>query len=295
MIKLERPKKRIRINEVYNEEELNELARQLARAAAIVKLVCGVANNAAWLVMGEAMSYLKASPLYRHEAKHAFKLASQEIHSYENTLLTSRKNRMFHVADMSPDVRRKYRDGLTDREYYDFWKTIGGTAYNKTHPLVTSLQNKFRLSLIQHGVKNAVVIAWAMTAQAALNIAVEMYHRSIAQCYADYNISKAILNEVFGQFCLQSVADKWSRALMTLEPETTSYKLDSVEDRNIEMGIEQLVEAWGDATTLYRSMSETAGDTPEIFATKGYMKRSQAVIHDLEVETKRNMAQSHNN
>ena len=33
------------------EQQYNELTRKMASAAGVVKLICGVANNAAWLVV----------------------------------------------------------------------------------------------------------------------------------------------------------------------------------------------------------------------------------------------------
>ena len=127
-----------------------ELIDVLCQAAGYAKLVCGVGNNAAHMAMLDGYDHARRCKAYRHEIKRAFKMAIDEWHTYEKHLLHEQQFRMFHVADMPEEVRRKYGD-ITDREYYDYWSATGCTAYEKTRPLLTSLQNKYRKSLVRHG------------------------------------------------------------------------------------------------------------------------------------------------
>ena len=82
------------------EEQYNELARKMASAAGVVKLICGVANNAAWLVVLDAYDQARRCQRYRHEVKRAFKMAIEAWHDYERRLVHATENRMFHMADM---------------------------------------------------------------------------------------------------------------------------------------------------------------------------------------------------
>ena len=282
-----------------NDGQYNELTRKMANAAGVVKLICGVANNAAWQVVLHALTqingnqidpkdpegnrHLPPHPRYRHEVKRAFKLAIEAWNEYERRLVHATENRLFHMADMSEKVRKTYGD-ITDRQYYDFWASVGGPAYQKTRPLITSLWNKHRLSLLNHGVKDADKVAWVITAQAALELAEQLYEKAICECIDGYKLPERMVRGVFGQFSLKKVSERWRRALMLLAPET-EFELESTEKRNIEMGLTQLCEAWLDPTLLYNSTMESVEDYDEIFRTRGYQKKALREIAEVRNET----------
>jgi hypothetical protein len=191
---------------------------------------------------------------------------------------------MFHMDDMNEDVRRKYGN-ISDAEYYEFWKGVGAVAYTKTKPMITSLWNKYRVSLIQHNVRDAEHVAWVMTAQAALDLAGAMYESAMKECETGYGLSRKILDAVFGQFSLKTISKNWMRALLLLTPETEPIKLSDMEERNIDFGLRQLMEAWLDPELLYSSASGAVEDYNEIFATKGFVKKVQREIAEVKEET----------
>jgi hypothetical protein len=193
---------------------------------------------------------------------------------------------MFHLADMDEKTRRKYGD-ISDREYYDFWAAIGGPAYHETHPLVTSLWNKYRLSLQNNGVEHADKVAWVMTGQAALELAGTMYDMAIDECVTGYGLPRNLLEYVFGQFSMKAIAKEWYRAMMTLAPETEPVKPSELDEKNIDLGIRQLMEAWMDHDLLYRSTADTVADYDEVFSTKGHQKKVLREIADVREETQR--------
>ena len=269
-----------------------EIVKAVGNAAAIFKLVCGVGNNAAWVVMMEGYGHARRCKAFRkslpggHTVGWYFKKAINDFYSYERNLLTTQTNRMFHVADMSDDVRRKYGN-ISDAEYYEFWKGVGIVAYHKTKPLITSLVNKYRLSLLEHGVKDAEHVAWVMAAQAALDLAGAMYESAMKECENGLELHRNMLDEVFSQFSLKTISKDWMRALMLLAPETDPIKLSEVEERNIDLGLQQLMEAWLDPELLYSSASGAVDDFNEIFATKGFVKKVQREIAEVKAETLR--------
>ena len=267
-----------------------EIVKAVSNAAAIFKLICGVGNNAAWLVMMHSYDHAKRCKAFRRSCKGGhmvgwyFKKAVNDFKDYERQLLTTGKNRMFHVADMTEDVRRKYGD-ISDAQYYEFWKGVGGVAYAKTRPHITSLWNKYRVSLIKHDVKDAEHVAWVMTAQAAIDLSLAMYESAMKECETGMNLHRKLLDGIFGQFSLKTVSKDWMRALMLLAPETDDYQLDSTEERNIDLGLQQLMEAWLDPELLYSSASGAVDDYEEIFATKGFVKKVQREIAEVRAET----------
>jgi len=70
---------------------------------------------------------------------------------------------------------------------------------------------------------------------------------------------------------------------------TAFYPLDEAEDRNIHLGIEQLVQAWLNPDMLYDSTQETIPDFDDIFRTKGEMKKAMREIAEYKEETQRYM------
>ena len=267
-----------------------EIVKAVSNAAAIFKLVCGVGNNAAWLVMMDGYDHAKRCKAFRrslrggHMVGWYFKKAVNDFKDYERQLLTTGKNRMFHVADMTEDVRRKYGD-ISDAQYYEFWKGVGGVAYAKTRPHITSLWNKYRVSLVKHDVKDAEHVAWVMTAQAAIDLSLAMYESAMKECEKGMNLHRQLLDGIFGQFSLKTVSNEWMRALMLLAPETDDYQLDSTEERNIDLGLQQLMEAWLDPELLYSSASGAVDEYEEIFATNGFVKKVQREIAEVRAET----------
>lgn len=266
-----------------NEEQFNEIARRMSKAARVVKLICGVANNAAWLVVLDGYDQARRCQRYRHEVKRAFKLAIEAWHEYERRLIHATENRMFHLADMDENVRKTYGD-ITDRQYYEFWASIGGPAYQKTRPLITSLWNKHRLSLLNHHVNDADKVAWVITAQAALELAEQLYEKAIRECVDGYKLPERMVRGVFCQFSLKNVSERWRRALLLLSPDT-EFELEPTEKRNIEMGLTQLCEAWLDPTLLYNSTMESVEDYDEVFRTRGYQKKALRKIAEVRDET----------
>ena len=267
-----------------------EIVKAVSNAAAIFKLVCGVGNNAAWLAMMDGYDQAKRCKAFRRSLKGGhmvgwyFKKAVNDFKDYERQLLTTEKNRMFHVADMTEDVRRKYGN-ISDAQYYEFWKGVGGVAYAKTRPHITSLWNKYRVSLVKHDVKDAEHVAWVMTAQAAIDLSLAMYESAMKECETGMNIHRKLLDGIFGQFSLKTVSKDWMRAMMLLAPETNDFQLDSTEERNIEFGLQQLMEAWLDPELLYSSASGAVDDYEEIFSTKGFVKKVQREIAEVRAET----------
>lgn len=271
-----------------------DIVRRMVNAAALVKLVCGVGNNAAWMVVLDAYCHAKKCRRFRASIKggnkvsYMFKRAITEWHDYERNLINATENRMFCVADMSPEVRKRYDKNITDREYYDFWASVGGSAYQKTLPLLTSLWNKHRLSLQHHGVPDAEHVAWVLTASTTLELAAYLYRRAINQCVNEMKIPRHICERVFGQFDIRRVADAWYSAMMALSP-GCEYPLEDVEKRNIELGLTQLSDAWISPTILYESTMQSVEDYDEVFATHGQQLKAIREIAEVKNITEKEL------
>lgn len=264
--------------ETISPERYAQILQGIIRNTSFVKTVCGVGNNAAWCVVLEAMGHVRRSPRYGASVKGGgrvcvyFRKAIQSWHTYADHLVNAKVNRMFHLDDMEPDVRRAYGD-ITDQKYYDFWSSVGGIAYSSTHGFVTSLQNKYRLALLHAGDAEPETSAWVITASAALHIANVIYDSAIVNIHRDAHLPLGPLQEVFGQFRLSDTELKWDRAVKVFTP-SFDIEASELDARNIELGRRQLLEAWTDPDIIYNSTAESVRDREEVFATRGFQKKA---------------------
>lgn len=261
----------------YSQEEL---AERVGKGAAIIKTMVGIGNNAAWSCCLETIDHLRKHPNYRHRVKHGFMVAMDGFKTYERRLIHASENRLFCVNDLTPEYRKKYGD-ITDRMYYDFWASTGATAYSQKRVWVTNLWNKFRLSLIAHKIPNVEVVAWGMTADACLKLAVCIYENSIKTCVIDYDVPKLLLEAIFGQLNIAVIEKRWDDALVLLEPLTATYDLTELEQKNIQLGLDQLQDEWTSVATLTGSLTESIEAYDEIFRTKGEQKKALRQVAEM--------------
>lgn len=260
----------------------DEIINQLAKAAGSVKLMCGMANNAAWLVVLDAYTQVRQMPSYQFKIRKDFKVALKTFKHYERRLIYAETNRFFCLEDMDESTRKKYGD-ITNSEYYEFWTGIGARMYIKTKDAVTSLQHKFYLALAAHGEDHAEEKAWAITAEQSLGIAVEVYENAMKNCSKDYNIPIRVMRMIFESFSLQTVRDSWAKACNNI-CKLKEEDLTISEHRNIEMGILYLMDAWADIENIYDSVNDASNDFMDIFRTKGELKKVLKEIREMKHE-----------
>lgn len=257
-----------------------EMATAVSSSSAYIKQMCGIGNNAAWSAALEALDHVRQHPRYKQAVKKAFLAAIEMFRQYENRLVYAEQNRMFHLDDLTPEYRKRYGN-VSDREYYDYWASTGATAYARTRRFVTSLWNKYRLSLISHEIGHADIVAWAMAADACLRLAQCIYEQCVEVCIAEYKAPREILHVIFGQLNIKHIADAWDKALNMLAPETEHYELSDLEKRNIQNGLDQLMEEWSGANTLTDSITESTEAFGEIFRTKGEQKKALRMLAEM--------------
>lgn len=264
----------------YKNEEEVKLA--IARASSVIKLACGVCNNATYYIMTDAHDKIKKHPSYKHKVKQAYKRVIAAWGEYERRLIYPPGVRFFHMDDMTPEVRKKYGK-ISDRDYYDFWAGIGGAAYAKTRPFITSLWNKYRLSLANHNVPYPSELAWVLTTMAAFELCCDIYTTAVRECANQYGLRHDLLDYIFKPFNLRKVADLWKDAMMMTEP--MKFSLTSLEDKNIELGLRQLNEVWANPDLMYDSTREVAEDYSEVFRTKGEQRKAIGEINKIKNAT----------
>lgn len=264
---------------------MEEAEKALYFSAGTIKFVTGVGNSAAHLILLHAHDQLKKHPNYRHEVKRAYKEAMAEMERYRNRLLHPQGVRFFHLADLAPKDRKKYARDATDRDYLEFWEASGAQAYERTKPFITSLWNKYRKSLLNHGIQHAETLAWGMTAAAGLRGATALYEYAIKDCAVARGLPLKILRHFFDVFDLTPVCTRWERALHLTDPTVDEYELDEVENRDIQNGLNDLRDRWVNPQTLFGSTIANIEDYDEMFSTRGHQKKSARLMGELLNET----------
>lgn len=285
-----------------------QLELDVAKCSGFVKMMCGVANNCAIKIVDECRCKIadirdeddykirpkQPHPGYKHRAKKLFTQFFQEWHAMETNLLhpSAGETRFFHVGDMPPESLKHYGT-MTDAQYFEFWKGTGALAIVKSRPLVTSLQNKFRLSLEHHGVRSAQQTAWAMVGDAVLQLAVETWERTMRSCQeALPMLELSFVERLWQPFSPKRPAETWRKAMLLMAPECDGYKLDAVEERNIALGLEQLRDLWISSDLAFDATIRAVEDYDEdIFRTRGEAKKSMRQLAEMRDDARREIEQ----
>ena len=85
------------------------------------------------------------------------------------------------------------------------------------------------------------------------------------------------LAKVYKAFDMTVIYNEWVKAEYAIEP-MTDYELDSIEVKNIKVGIEQLEENWMSSRTLYGSAIDVFDEYDEVWRTPGEQKKAIGLV-----------------
>lgn len=273
---------------------IEEIEYRIAQCIGFVKMMTGVANNAAINIARDCHDKLKEHPRYRQRVKKLFKTAIiDEYKHYQRNLTDPGADmvRFFRLADMPEEARRKY-GAVTDAQYFEFWEGTGALAYQKSQPLIGSLRNKFRLSMLNHGVSNADIVAWGLVGAVVLELAVTVWQHAMRSVYkqCDGILTMEQVKKIYAPFSMERLSVAWQRSLIELAPETYDYDLNAQEERNVALGVEQLQELWVSADLPFDATIKAVEDfTDDIFSTKGNAKKTIRELSEMRNDAVREM------
>lgn len=283
-------------------EEYQQLEMDFARCSGFVKMMTGVANNVTLAVMRQALnkiadvrdkdSYRQRAksphPGYRQKCKMLFGQAFREVTAYRSRLQYPAPGalRFFHVDDMPEEARKRY-GAMTDREYFEFWEGTGGAAYQKSTPMLMNLWNKYRKSFLDNGVTAADQTAWGILALTCLELTKDTFERSVRTVIETVGdrLRDDFVISCYKPFSLEHVAGLWQQAVIVMSPETETYKLSDLDERNIEYGIQQLRELWISPDLTFSSTKQAVEDYGELFRSVRERKKSLRELEELRVNT----------
>lgn len=266
-----------------------ELWHVLSSASGLMKELMGVANNAAWLVCLDAYDKLKTLKNWRQKVKggytvsQEFKRVFDEFHAYERRLIYDNDFGFFDLKNFPESTKRMYGN-ISNRDYYDFWAAIGGSTYERTKPLISSLWNKYRLALVHNKIKDdlADTIAWGMCACACLNAAVTIWGMSLDMISEEFTLPRHALELDFKYFNLKDVAKLWEDALEIASPQCFNTVPNETDDKNINDGLKQIMQQWTEGKGIYDDMEKTIRDCGEdVLKTQGFIKKAINEVKEL--------------
>ena len=272
---------------------IDELEQLVAQCSGFVKMMAGVANNAAILIARDCYNKIadirdretyatrpySPHPRYRQRVKQLFKAAIiDEYRRYRRELLHPRVDgiRFFCLSDMPASARRKY-GALTDEEYFEFWEGTGVLAYQRSQPLIGSLWNKFRLSMQGYGVARPELVAWGLVGATVLELSTVVWTRAMKSVYeaCEGVLTMKQVQYIYAPFSLWRLSKAWQRALMLMTPEVSEYDLNDGDERNVALGVEQLEELWVSPDLPFDATIAAVEDfSDDIFASKGHSKKA---------------------
>lgn len=263
-------------------ESLEALEESMAALASHAKLVFGCCNNCAAIMLFDGHDVAKQLPQYRQGVKKAFKAALQEFKEYEQRLLYASNMRMFHVDDMPASVRKSYGE-MSDRQFFEFWQGIGSSTYEKARPFIGSLQNKYRLSMEKHGMRDASRSAALITTLAGLRITEQIFDIFVEEAAKGNKLPPEFVRHVFIRFSMKRIGDAWENACRMLKiiPE---YDLDDSETKNIQFGLDALCDIMSDTDGVIDSLKVAVDDYRELFRTDGERKKALRNISEAAAE-----------
>lgn len=159
-----------------SEERKNE-ALNYARCVMMNNM--GIAANVAYYCIMDALDKAKLHPSFRQATKKAVndhpKAWDRWFMRMQDPSQRCFSTCFFDLSIYSEDSKKIFRDGITNREYFELWQATGGEAYAKSRELMGALRHKFQRVYTVRGVEHAEILAWLDVASAMITLCVSTF------------------------------------------------------------------------------------------------------------------------
>lgn len=263
---------------------IQQIEDEIVHISGGVKFIMGITHAMVYYTMLDAMDAIKQ---YDGQDKryvlYYFKAAKKAMDNHLSSLLHAQENRFFAVRDMSDEMRSKYKKGLTDREYFEYWLDTGASAYKGMATQIKVMRNKYLLALKERDINNADIVAWAVLMQFLLGEADKVYQESILGTFAkNIGLPVKIMETIYGSFRMKSAQMTWQRALLTLCPEMRTLYDGIRTERNVVLGVNDFEEALGKQLVTTDAVMEATIDNEDLWADKASFKKAKSSIRKVE-------------
>ena len=176
--------------------------------------------------------------------------------------------RMFHVGDFNKSTLMKFREGITDEEYYDLWESQGLVEHAKNKTLINSLIWKLQKSFNERGDKNAEVLALLCAGEAIIRLCLVHHNEKMKVCRDQYGYGLEDVHRCFGMFNIAKAAHQWHIALNSLDHNICEKLCEILDERNVVIGLKQIMEELTEVDNVLNITRENVVNNREIFRNK---------------------------
>ena len=162
----------------------------------------------------------------------------------------------------------KFREGITDEEYYDLWESQGLVAHAKNKALINSLIWKLQKSFNERGDKNAEVLALLCAGEAIIRLCL-VHHNEKMKVFRDqYGYGLEDVHRCFEMFNIAKAAHQWHIALNSLDHNICEKLCEILDERNVVIGLKQIMEELTEVDNVLNITRENVVNNREIFRNK---------------------------
>lgn len=249
---------------------LRQMHVEYATMTGVLKAEMGIVFPFQWYGCLDIIDKVKATKHFKQGVKKGLNGYISEMKIKRAQLLYPPlgSTRMFHVGDFNKSTLMKFREGITDEEYYDLWESQGLVAHAKNKKLINSLIWKLQKSFNERGDKNAEVLALLCAGEAIIRLCL-VHHNEKMKVFRDqYGYGLEDVHRCFEMFNIAKAAHQWHIALNSLDHNICEKLCEILDERNVVIGLKQILEELTEVDNVLNITRENVVNNREIFRNK---------------------------
>ena len=249
---------------------LRQMHVEYATMTGVLKAEMGIVFPFQWYGCLDIIDKVKATKHFKQGVKKGLNGYISEMKIKRAQLLypPHGSTRMFHVGDFNKSTLMKFREGITDEEYYDLWESQGLVAHAKNKTLINSLIWKLQKSFNERGDKNAEVLALLCAGEAIIRLCL-VHHNEKMKVFRDqYGYGLEDVHRCFEMFNIAKAAHQWHIALNSLDHNICEKLCEILDERNVVIGLKQIMEELTEVDNVLKITRENVVNNREIFRNK---------------------------
>ena len=249
---------------------LRQMHVEYATMTGVLKAEMGIVFPFQWYGCLDIIDKVKATKHFKQGVKKGLNGYISEMKIKRAQLLypPHGSTRMFHVGVFNKSTLMKFREGITDEEYYDLWESQGLVAHAKNKTLINSLIWKLQKSFNERGDKNAEVLALLCAGEAIIRLCL-VHHNEKMKVFRDqYGYGLEDVHRCFEMFNIAKAAHQWHIALNSLDHNICEKLCEILDERNVVIGLKQIMEELTEVDNVLNITRENVVNNREIFRNK---------------------------
>ena len=249
---------------------LRQMHVEYATMTGVLKAEMGIVFPFQWYGCLDIIDKVKATKHFKQGVKKGLNgyISEMKIKSAQLLYPPHGSTRMFHVGDFNKSTLMKFREGITDEEYYDLWESQGLVAHAKNKTLINSLIWKLQKSFNERGDKNAEVLALLCAGEAIIRLCL-VHHNEKMKVFRDqYGYGLEDVHRCFEMFNIAKAAHQWHIALNSLDHNICEKLCEILDERNVVIGLKQIMEELTEVDNVLNITRENVVNNREIFRNK---------------------------